>query len=320
GPLVSVDRPRPSPGAHEVLVRVSACGVCRTDLHVAEGDLDVRRPNVVPGHEVVGYVEELGEDCKRFNVGDRVGIAWLRSTCGKCRFCERGDANLCVDPLFTGWDEDGGYAEFAVAPEAYTYSLKDGVDDVHAAPLLCAGIIGYRALKRAAVPERGVLGIYGFGGSAHIAMQVAIHQGARVHVMTRSEKAQRLAIELGAASASGALDRPTEPLDAAILFAPAGEVVPVALTALDRGGTLSIAGIHLTDVPSLDYRDHLFYERTVTSVTANTLEDGREFMELALRIPVQTSVQTYSLREADKVLIDLAHGRVGGAAVLVNDV
>ena len=320
GPLVAVDRAVPEPGPKELLVRVSACGVCRTDLHIAEGDLEVRRRNVVPGHEIVGHVEALGEDCSRFTVGDRVGIAWLRSTCGRCRFCERGDTNLCLDPSFTGWDADGGYAQFAVAPEDYTYSLKDGLDDVHSAPLLCAGIIGYRALKRAELPTGGALGIYGFGGSAHIAMQVAIHRGARVHVMTRSEKAQRLATKLGATSARGPFDKPPEPLDAAILFAPAGEVVPAALAALDRGGTLSIAGIHVTDIPSLNYRDHLFYERNMTSVTANTLDDGREFMDMALSVGVKTSVQTYSLRDADSALSDLAHGRVGGAAVLVNDV
>ena len=227
-------------------MRVAACGVCRTDLHVAAGDLPVHRPDVVPGHEIVGYVDILGDDARRFVVGERVGIAWLRSTCGHCRFCVTDRENLCLAPRFTGWDDDGGYAEYAVVPEAYAYRLPEEFDDVSAAPLLCAGIIGYRALERALVPDGGRLGIYGFGGSAHLAAQLAIHRGATVHVMTRSASARALALELGCASASPTTESPPEPLDAAILFAPAGELVPVALRALDRGGTLAVAGIHLS--------------------------------------------------------------------------
>lgn len=316
GPLRPEQREPPEPGPGEVRVRVSACGVCRTDLHVAEGDLPVRRPRVVPGHEVVGRVDGLGAGCARFAVGDRVGIAWLRATCGTCRFCSRGDENLCVAPAFTGWDADGGYAEAATVPEAYAYPLPDAFDDEHAAPLLCAGIIGYRALRRSGVQPGQRLGVYGFGGSAHLAAQIAVHEGVTVHVLTRSQRAQRHALELGAASAVGAFDAPPQALDAAILFAPAGELVPVALAALDRGGVLAIAGIHLTAIPSLDYHAHLFQEREVCSVTANTRRDGEEFLQLAARVPVEVTTTPYPLAAADRALADLAAGRVTGAAVL----
>jgi propanol-preferring alcohol dehydrogenase len=300
-----------------VRVRVSVCGVCRTDLHLAEGDLPPKRPAVVPGHEVVGVVDAVGPDAARFAVGDRIGIAWLRGTCGDCRFCRRGDENLCLAPLFTGWDADGGYAQFAVVPEAYAYAIPDGFSDAQAAPLLCAGIIGFRALRRAAVPPGGRLGIYGFGASAHLAAQVAMHEGATVHVLTRSVAAQRLALELGCASAGDAYDAAPEPLDAAILFAPVGDLVPVALEALDRGGTLAIAGIHLSDVPALDYQRHLFQERQVRSVTANTRRDGQELLEIAARIPLRPTTTAYPLAAADRALADLAADRVNGAAVLV---
>src|SRR3989440_9503015 len=257
-PLVAEQRPLPEPAAGEIRVRVAACGVCRTDLHLAEGDLAPRRPMVVPGHEVVGIVDALGGGSSRFRLGQRAGIAWLRGTCGRCRWCRRGAENLCVAPGFTGWDADGGYAEYAVVDEAYAYRLPAGFDDVSAAPLLCAGIIGYRALRRAALPPGGRLGIYGFGGSAHLAAQVAIFEGATVHVMTRSTAAQRLALHLGVASAPSTADLPPQPLDAAILFPPVGTLVPPALQALDRGGRLSIAGIHLTDIPTLNYERDLF--------------------------------------------------------------
>lgn len=320
-PLRLEERPVPEPGPGEVRVAVSTCGVCRTDLHVAEGDLDVHRAHVVPGHEVVGRVDARGPGAERFEVGERIGIAWLRHTCGTCRFCTSGRENLCLAPRFTGWDDDGGYAEHAVVPEAYAYRVPDAFDDEHAAPLLCAGIIGYRALQRAEVPEGGRLGIYGFGGSAHLAAQIALHRGTTVHVLTRSEAARRLALDLGCASAGPADGRPPEPLDAAILFAPVGELVPVALEALDRGGTLSIAGIHLTDVPPLRYADHLFEERQVRSVTANTREDGEAFLAEAAEAEVQVHVQPYPLDEADRALADLEGDRVDGAAVLqVGDV
>lgn len=316
GPLVAVERPVPEPGPGEVRVRVSVCGVCRTDLHLAEGDLPPKRPGVVPGHEVVGVVDACGEGAERLRPGERVGIAWLRHTCGACRFCRRGDENLCVAPRFTGWDDDGGYAEYAVVDERYAYRIPEVFSDEEAAPLLCAGIIGYRALKRAALPPGGRLGIYGFGASAHLAAQVAIHQGATVHVLTRSAEARRLALELGCASAGDARDAPPEPLDAAILFAPAGDLVPVALAALDRGGTLSIAGIHVTTIPPLDYRAHLFQERQVRSVTANTRADGEELLALAAEIPIRATTVPYPLDRADRALADLAHDRVTGAAVL----
>ena len=317
GPLDHGERPDPVPGEHEVVVEVAACGVCRTDLHLAEGDLPVHRPDTVPGHEVVGRVVARGPAAERFAVGDRVGIAWLRRTCGVCRWCRRGAENLCVAPAFTGWDADGGYAELAAVDERYAYLLPDGFDDVHAAPLLCAGIIGYRALKRAEVPPGGRLGIYGFGASAHLAAQLALAQGASVHVYTRTESARRLARSLGVDSAGDSDAAPPGTLDAAILFAPAGGLVPVALEALDRGGTLAVAGIHLSDVPTLDYDRHLFQERQVRSVTANTRADGEEFLALAARLGLVVTTTTYPLSAADQALADLAADQVNGAAVLV---
>lgn len=315
-PLLLVDKPEPVPGPSEVRVRVLVCGVCRTDLHLAEGDLAPHRNDVVPGHEIVGVVDELGAAAGRFAVGERVGVAWLRYTCGSCRFCQRGDENLCLAPRFTGWDADGGYAEYAVVDERFAYRVPDAFADEAAAPLLCAGIIGFRALRRAALPPGGRLGIYGFGGSAHLAAQVALAAGATVHVMTRSAEARELALRLGAASAADTFDRPPEPLDAAIVFAPAGEIVPVALEALDRGGTLAVAGIHLTDIPPLRYADHLFQERQVRSVTANTRQDGEEFLAIAARIPIRVETVPYPLEQADRALRDLAHDRITGAAVL----
>ncbi len=316
-PLRLVDLRKPDPGPGEIRVAVRACGVCRTDLHLAEGDLPPRRRGVVPGHEVVGVVDAVGPGVTRFDVGDRVGIAWLRHTCGTCRFCRRGDENLCLSPRFTGWDDDGGYAESAVVDADYAYAIPTPFGDEEAAPLLCAGIIGYRALRRAQLPPGGRLGIYGFGASAHLAAQVALAQGATVHVLTRSAKARELALALGVASAGDAADAPPEPLDAAILFAPVGTLVPVALAALDRGGTLAVAGIHLSDIPILRYGDHLFEERTLRSVTANTRGDGQEFLELAAEIPVRVTTSPYPLDQADRALADLAHDRVDGAAVLL---
>jgi len=314
--MVLVDRPPPEPPPGQVRARVSVCGVCRTDLHVAEGDLPPRRPNVVPGHEIVGVVDALGDGASRFGIGDRVGIPWLGHTCGRCAWCRRGDENLCAAPRFTGWDEDGGYAEHAVVDEPYAYALPRRFDDDHAAPLLCAGIIGYRALRRSRLPPGGRLGVYGFGGSAHLAVQVALAEGARVHVLTRGLQARQLALELGAASAGDTADAPPEPLDAAILFAPVGDLVPVALRALAPGATLAIAGIHLTDIPPLTYADHLFRERAVCSVTANTRRDGEEFLALAARIGIEVTTTPFALDDADRALRALARGEVRGAAVL----
>ena len=315
-PLALVERPVPEPASGEIRVRVAVCGVCRTDLHLAEGDLAPHHHGITPGHEVVGVVDVVGDGCVRFGVGDRVGIAWLRHTCGVCRFCVRGDENLCIAPLFTGWDAHGGYAEYAVVDEQFAYRLPDGYDDATAAPLLCAGIIGYRALRRTELRRDGRLGIYGFGASAHIAAQVAMAEGATVHVMTRSSAARDLASELGAASVGDAADMPPEPLDAAILFAPVGTLVPPALEALDRGGTLVIAGIHLTDIPALDYQRHLFEERAIRSVTANTRRDGEQFLALAAQTPLHIRTTPYQLDDADRALRDLAADRVDGAAVL----
>jgi propanol-preferring alcohol dehydrogenase len=315
-PIAAVERPVPVPGPGEVRVAVSTCGVCRTDLHLAEGDLPPHGDAVILGHEVVGRVDEVGPGASRFEPGQRIGIAWLRRTDGTCRFCRKGVENLCLSPRFTGWDVDGGYAEYAVVHEAYAYAIPDGFSDEQAAPLLCAGIIGFRALRQSGLPPGGRLGIYGFGGSAHLAAQVALHEGATVHVMTRSAEARQLARSLGVASAQGASEPPPEPLDAAILFAPVGGLVPTALEALDRGGTLAVAGIYLSDIPPLHYQRDLFEERVLRSVTANTRADGEEFLRIAARIPIAVSTTPYPLREAPAALRALAHDQVNGAAVL----
>jgi propanol-preferring alcohol dehydrogenase len=317
GPLRLVERPVPAPGPGQVRVRVRACGVCRTDLHLAEGDLSPKHPQVVPGHEAVGTVDVAGDGATRFAVGDRIGVPWLAHTCGVCVFCRTGRENLCVDPLFTGWDIDGGYAEYLVVDERYAYPLPDSFADDLAAPLLCAGIIGYRALRQSRCPPGGRLGIYGFGGSAHLTAQVAMAEGTRVHVLTRSALARDLARRLGAASVGAEADPPPEPLDAAILFAPVGTLVPPALRALDRGGTLAVAGIHLSDIPRLDYERHLFHERQLRSVTANTRADGEDFLALAPRLGVEVTTTPYPLDAADRALDDLANDRLTGAAVLV---
>jgi alcohol dehydrogenase, propanol-preferring len=315
-PLELVERPDPEPGPGELLVRVDVCGVCRTDLHLAEGDLPPRRPSTVPGHEVVGRVAATGPGATGFAVGDRVGIAWLRGTCGVCPYCRRGATNLCPFSVYTGWDVDGGYAELATVPAAWAYRLPAGYDDVQAAPLLCAGIIGYRSLRRSRIRPGGRLGIYGFGASAHLAAQVAVAEGCRVHVLTRSPAAQRLALDLGCASAGDADAAPPEPLDAAVLFAPVGWLVPVALEALDRGGTLAVAGIHLSDVPALSYERHLFQERSLVSVTANTRADGDDFLAVAATHPLRVVTTPYAFDAADRALADLAADRVEGAAVI----
>jgi alcohol dehydrogenase, propanol-preferring len=317
-PLSQEIRAEPEPGPGQVRVRISCCGVCRTDLHLAEGDLPPRRHGVTPGHEVVGRVDALGGGADRFVTGERIGVPWLAGTDGTCIFCRRGEENLCVEPRFTGWDVDGGYADACLADQGYAYRLPDSLDDEHAAPLLCAGIIGYRALKCADVPTGGRLGIYGFGGSAHIIAQVALRQGLRVHVLTRGAGNRALAAELGVDSVGEAADQPPEPLDGAILFAPAGELVPVALRALDRGGTLAVAGIWLSDIPALNYEAELFEERKLRSVTANTRADGEEFLALAGRFGIRPTTTGYPMDAAPQALADLAHGRFSGAAVLHN--
>lgn len=318
GPLVAIEREIPEPARGQLRLKVVACGVCRTDLHLAEGDLAPKRPLVIPGHEIVGTVDALGEATSRYAIGDRVGAAWLAHTCGTCRFCLADKENLCLFPTFTGWDIDGGYAQYVVVNEDYVYALPEQFNDVDVAPLLCAGIIGYRALRQSNLPEEGRLGIYGFGGSAHLTAQVAIAEGASVHVRTRSPEARELASSLGALTVGDTDDPLPEPLDASILFAPVGTIVPTALASLDRGGTLAIAGIYLSDVPSLNYDRHLFQERTLRSVTANTRRDGRDFLEAAAVIGVRISVARYPFREADRALADLKHERFTGAAVLVD--
>lgn len=316
GHLVLAELPEPIPGPGEVLVRVVACGVCRTDLHVVHGDLPRHRSPVVPGHEVVGEVVEADAAVSELRVGDRVGVAWLRSTCGACRWCRRGQENLCPRSTYTGWDADGGYAEYLTVPAAFAYRLPSDGDELQVAPLLCAGIIGYRALRRARVPPGGRLGIYGFGASAHLTAQIALAQGAELHVLTRDRAARDLALKLGATSVGGAYDEPPVPLDSAILFAPAGELVPVALAALERNGTLAVAGIHLSDIPPLEYQRHLFRERTLTSVTSNTRADGEDLLRLAHRFGIRATVTPYPFARADEALTDLSLDRVHGAAVL----
>lgn len=315
-PLVRVTRPVPRPDPDEVLVRVTVCGVCRTDLHLSEGDLSPRHPGVIPGHQVVGLVAAKGSGVTGLEIDQRVGIAWLRRTCGECRWCRTGAENLCPASLYTGWDADGGFAQYATVPASFAYPLPDDVSDLQLAPLLCAGIIGYRSLRRAELPPGGRLGIYGFGSSAHVTAQIALAQGAEVHVMTRSRDAQDLARSLGATWVGEADEAPPVPLDSAIVFAPAGELVPVALAALDRGGTLALAGIHMSTIPALDYDRHLFQERTVRSVTANTRADGAELLRLAAHIPLDIRVTAYPFDSVGRALADLAADRITGSAVV----
>lgn len=315
-PLQLIERPVPEPAAGEVLIRVEVCGICRTDLHVVEGELPVHKNPVVPGHQAVGEVVRSGPHAARFRTGDRVGIAWLWAACGACFYCLRGDENLCELPQFTGYDVDGGYAEYIVAPEAFIYPLPTDLPSFQAAPLLCAGIIGYRALYRSEVRKGGRLGLYGFGASAHVVIQIARHWGCEVYVATRGEKHRRLAQELGAVWVGETADAPPVKLDAAIIFAPAGELVPAALRAVDRGGTVAVAGIYMTDIPSLNYERELFYEKNLRSVTANTRRDGEALLRLASEIPIRTHTELFNLEEANEALSRLKHDGIQGAGVL----
>jgi alcohol dehydrogenase, propanol-preferring len=315
-PLELTERPVPEPGPGQLLVKVIACGVCRTDLHLAEGDLPPRHPRMTPGHEVVGQVVATGPGATRFHEGDRVGAAWLAGTDGTCRFCRRGQENLCPASTYTGWDIHGGYAEYLTVADGFAHPLPDGFTDAELAPLLCAGIIGYRALRRAEVPPGGTLGIWGFGGSAHLASQIAMAEGAEVHVFTRSQADRDLARSLGAASVQDSFDPSPVPLDSAILFAPVGTLVPPGLAALDRGGTLAVAGIYLTDIPPLNYEKHLFQERDLRSVTSNTRGDAQEFLTLAQRLRIKVTTTPYRFDQADQALADLEADRFNGAAVL----
>lgn len=314
-PLQFTEVQEPEPGPGEVRVRVHVCGVCRTDLHVVEGELPPRKSPVVPGHQIVGIVEECGEGSARFKQGARVGIAWLHKTDGTCEYCKRGEENLCDVPEFTGYSVNGGYAESVIAPESFVYPMPEGFPDEQAAPLLCAGIIGYRCLRMAELGEKAKLGFYGFGAAAHVAIQVARYWGAEVFASTRDARHQRLAMELGAKWAGGTLDAPPEKLDAAIVFAPAGEIVPAALKALRKGGRLILGGIHMSPIPSFRY-ELLYQERMIRSVANSTRQDGEEFLNLAARIPVRTHAQVYPLREANQALNALKNDAIPGAAVL----
>ncbi len=316
GPLEAAEMEVPEPGRGQVLVRVSVCGVCHTDLHTVEGELELPKLPVVPGHQVVAVVEAEGEGCSRLVVGERVGVAWLHEACGECADCGRGLENLCQGARFTGYDADGGYAQYLVVPEAFAYRLPEVFSDREAAPLLCAGIIGYRALRLSEVVPGGRLGLYGFGASAHLTIQVARHWGCEVYVFSRSEDHRRLALELGAAWVGSAQDTPPEPLESAIIFAPAGWIVSEALRVTARGGTVACAGIHMSPIPELDYRRHLYYERTLRSVTNSTRRDGEEFLRTAAEVPIRAETTVFSMSEANRALQALKAGEISGAGVL----
>lgn len=315
-PLQFTEVAVPRPGSGEILVRVHACGVCRTDLHVVEGELPPRKSPVIPGHQIVGTVEELGADAHRFSRGARVGVAWLHRTDGTCEYCRAGAENLCDHPSFTGYTVDGGYAEYAVAGEDFVYPIPEGFDDEQAAPLLCAGIIGFRSLRLSGIKKGGSLGLYGFGAAGHVAIQVARHWGAEVYASTRDVRHQKLALQLGAKWAGGTLAEPPVKLDAAIVFAPAGEIVPAALKALKKGGTLTLGGIHMSPIPALDY-DLLYEERLIRSVANNTRQDGHDFLRIAAEIPIRTQVQLFPMHEANQALNQLKNDAINGAAVLI---
>ena len=316
-PLRYVEVPAPKPGPHEVRVKVHCCAICRTDLHVIEGDLPRHTLPIIPGHQIVGVVDQLGPKCESLTLGRRVGIAWLRHTCGACTYCARGRENLCESSRYTGYHANGGYAEYAVVHEDFAYPIPDAFTDVEAAPLLCAGIIGYRALRRANVPENGVLALYGFGSSAHVVFQIAKRRGCKIFVVSRGGEHQQLAREMGADWAGDDPAQMPEKADSAIIFAPAGSLVPPALKALRKGGTLALAGIHMTDIPALNYEDHLFYERDIHSVTANTRDDGRNLLLEAAAIPVRPHTTTYPLPHANQALQDLKSDHIKGSGVLL---
>ena len=316
-PLRLVELPDPEPGPGQVRVRVSACGICRTDLHVIEGDLPPVRLPLVPGHQVVGAVDRCGEGANRFAPGDRVGLGWLGDLCGSCGVCTTGRENLCRAARYTGYHLHGGYAELAVASEDFVYALPDGFDDMHAAPLLCAGIIGFRALARADVPAGGRVLLVGFGSSAHVVLQIARHRGHEVHVLTRGSGHRDLARRMGATWTGAPGERPPVEMDSAIVFAPAGETVPPALEAIGPGGTVALAGIHMSDIPPLDYERHLFHEKRLQSVEANTREDGRGLLEEASAIPIRPEVTRFGLDEVNEALIKLKRDDIDGSGVVV---
>jgi len=315
-PLVHADAPNPVPGPGELLVRVAVCGVCHTDLHEVEGELPLQRSPIIPGHQVVGNVAGLGERATSFQLGDRVGVAWVHDACGVCEFCTQDRENLCNNARFTGWSVNGGYAEYVTVPEAFAYRIPVNFSDEQAAPLLCGGIIGYRALCISGIQPGQRLGLYGFGASAHIAIQVARHWDCAVYVVTRSKVNRDLARQLGAVWVGGPDETPPAKLHASVIFAPAGTVVPHALEVLEKGGRLALAGIYMTPVPPLDYLKHLYHEKVIQSVANATRRDGRELLDLAGRIPIQTTREAFPLQQANEALLALKTGRVSGAAVL----
>jgi propanol-preferring alcohol dehydrogenase len=315
-PLELKNVPVPQPGPEDILVKVGCCGVCHTDLHTAEGELPDVKLHRILGHEVIGTVEKRGGRAKKFKAGQRVGAAWLYSTCGTCRFCRNGRENLCENARFTGFHQDGGYAEYMIVPAKFAYAVPEIFSDKEAAPLMCGGIVGYRSLKLCGIKPGGKLGLYGFGASAHVAIQIARHWGCRVYVFTRSEEHRRLAKKLGASWTGLAKDDPPGKLDSAIIFAPAGTLYLDALRVLDRGGTVASAGIHMSPIPEMDYGRYLYHERKMLSVANATREDGEEFLKIAAEIPIRTTVEVYRLEQANEALRLLKSGKVIGAAVL----
>ena len=315
-PQVMAEVEKPTPGPKEVRLKILACGICHTDLHVVEGELPSKKLPIIPGHQIVGVVESVGRKVTRFRVGDKVGVAWLNSTCGKCEFCLKGKENLCEKARFTGYDVDGGYAEYTVVSQDFAYPIPKGFSDVEAAPLLCAGVIGFRALRLSEIERGGRLGLFGFGASAHIVIQIAKYWSCQVYVFTRGEEHRKLARDLGAVWAGGAEDTPPTKMQSAIIFAPAGKLVLDALRVLEKGGTLALAGIYMTPIPEMDYQEHLYYEKTVRSVANSTRKDAEDLLELAGEIPIRAEVQEFPLEEANRSLLLLKQGKIQGAGVL----
>jgi propanol-preferring alcohol dehydrogenase len=315
-PLRLIELPTPAPGAGEIRVRVRACGLCRTDLHTVEGELRQKKSPLVPGHQVVGVVDAVGAGVHQLREGDRVGVAWLYSTCGECLFCRKDLENLCERARFTGWDADGGYAEAMIISESFAYVLPAGFSDLQAAPLLCAGIVGYRSFRLSNAQPGDRVGLYGFGASAHIILQVARHLGAEVYVFTRSEKHQQLAREMGAAWVGRAEETPPAPVDSVIVFAPAGSLVLEALRVVRRGGTVALADITMSPIPQIDYDSLLYHEKIVRSVANSTRQDARDFLRLAAEIPIRTEIETFPLEQANQALQALKHSQIRGAGVL----
>jgi len=316
GPLVMAEVERPTPGPKEVLLKILTCGICHTDIHIVEGELPSRKLPIIPGHQIVGVVESAGKNVTRFKVGNKVGVAWLNSSCGKCEFCLKGKENLCEKARFTGYDVNGGYAEYTVVSQDFAYSIPKGFSNTEAAPLLCAGVIGFRALRLSEIERGGRLGLFGFGASAHIVIQIAKHWGCQVYVFTRGEEHRKLARELGAVWAGGAEDTPPVKMQSTIIFAPAGKLVLDALRVLEKGGTLALAGIYMTPVPQMDYQEHLYYEKTVRTVANSTRKDAQDLLKLAGEIPIHTEVQEFSMEEANRALLLLKQGKIQGAGVL----